>query len=91
MQPNTSPLSAEQEIIVFYAFQRKILQAVSPPALRKFIDEFFDYLQEENPNLVTLIQQKKELTPEIKAGLDTEYAKFFKMLKEQEDKIPGTK
>jgi F-type H+-transporting ATPase subunit alpha len=83
MQPNNRPLPVEEEIVLFYAFKRRILEAVSPLELRKFIDEFFVYLTEENPDLVYQIQEKKELTSQIKSGLDKEYAKFFKGLKKE--------
>jgi len=81
VQPNNNPLSVEKEIALFYAFTRKILEAVPPPALKKFIAEFFDYLVNEDPALVKLIQEKKEFTQEVRSGLETRYADFFKNMK----------
>jgi len=85
MQPNNDPLSVEKEIVLFYAFQRKILEVVSPPALKRFINEFFDYLSEANPALLGKLREKKELTSEIKSGLDKECGDFFKRIKQEED------
>lgn len=87
MQPNYQPLSTEEEIVLFYAFKRGILEVVSPIALKKFIFEFFQYLVEENSNLAERIRQAKALTTEIKSDLDKEYGKFFKKLKVDEGKI----
>jgi len=90
MQPNYEPLSTEQEIVFFYAFKRGILEVISPPALRRFIGEFFAYLKEENTGLVERIGQARDLTTEIKAELDREYSRFFKKLKEdEEDRLAG--
>jgi len=87
LQPNTNPLSTEEEIIQFYAFQRGILEVVSPPSLKRFIDEFFTYLSEHNPGLLGGIRQKKELTTEMKSELDRECGNFFNKLKEEEGRV----
>ena len=86
IQPNSRPLSVEEEIILFYAFRRKVLETVSPPALRRFIDDFFGYLTKEEPGLVSRIKEKKDLTTDIKAGLDKNIGQFFKNLKIEESK-----
>jgi F-type H+-transporting ATPase subunit alpha len=91
MQPNYEPLSSEKEIALFYAFKRGILEVVSPPALRKFMVEFFDYLKEENANLVERIRQSKDLTMDVKTELDKEYSQFFKRLKAEEESRLGAK
>ena len=85
IQTNGRPFSVEEEIIQFYAFKRKILEVVSPLALRRFIDEFLSYLVEHNPGLVNRIRQQKDLSEDIKSGLDKEYAVFFKELKSEQE------
>lgn len=86
MQPNNRPISIEEQIALFYAFKRKILEAVSPMALKKFIPGFFEYLEMENPAFVNRIREKKELSEEIKSELERNYVDFFKRLKEEEEK-----
>jgi F-type H+-transporting ATPase subunit alpha len=86
MQPNYEPLSTEQEIAMFYAFKRGILEVVSPPSLRQFITEFFSYLKEENVNLVERIRQARDLSTDIKSELDIEYSRFFKKLKAEDER-----
>lgn len=90
LQPNNAPYSVEKEVALFYAFACKILENVSAEALTKFIAEFFDYLLDEDSALVGLIKDKKELTPEVRSGLEARYADFFKNLKienSQESKV----
>jgi F-type H+-transporting ATPase subunit alpha len=83
-QTNNMPLSVAEETVLFYAFKRKVLEAVSPGALNIFIQTFFSYASGKNPSLVRQIQDHKELTTDIRAGLEKEYLEFFKNLKPQE-------
>jgi F-type H+-transporting ATPase subunit alpha len=85
MQPNNCPLSAEEEIILFYAFKRKILEVVSVPFLKRFISDFFGYLCEKNLGLVSRLKEKKELSDDISKDLDFQISEFFKGLKEEKD------
>jgi len=85
-QPNNRPIPIEEQIILFYAFRRKVLEALSPPMLKKFIAGFYRHLIVDNPTLIKLIKDKKELTQEIKVGLDKMLVSFFKVLKEEERK-----
>ncbi|MDD5594755.1 MAG: F0F1 ATP synthase subunit alpha [Candidatus Omnitrophica bacterium] len=84
IQPNNQPISTEEEIVLFYAFKRKILETLSPPMLRKFIERFFTYLSTENSTLLGLLSENKDLTEEIKSELDKTMVNFFKVLKEEE-------
>jgi len=85
MQANGDPLPVEKEIVQFYAFQRKILEAISPPALKRFLDGFYEYLLENGPQVVGKIREKMELTSEIKSELDARYREFFNKIKEEEE------
>jgi hypothetical protein len=42
IQPNNQPCSLAEEVILFYAFKRKILEVLPQPTLRRFINEFFE-------------------------------------------------
>jgi len=84
IQPSNQPVSVEEEIVLFYAFKRKILEALEPPALKKFIEGFFTYLKKHAPALVNLIREKKALTEEIKSRMDKEILDFFKTMTKEE-------
>ncbi len=85
IQENGSPLSLAGQIILFYAFERKILETVNIEQAKLFIREFFDFLSGRNPGLVENINKSGELTEEAKAGLDRSISEFFRRLK------PGAK
>jgi len=84
MQTNNNPVSVEEEIILFYAFKRKILEAVSISAQKKFLSDFFHHLNENEPGLVERIKDKKDLTVDIRADLDKAMGRFFKELRVEE-------
>jgi len=85
-QPANQPLSVEEEVVLFYAFKRKVLEALTPPALEKFVEDFFSHLSAKKPGLVALIKEKKTLTTEIRAQLDSALIDFFRGAKEDETK-----
>jgi len=84
MQPNNQPVSAEEEMILFYAVKRKVLEVLTPPLLRRFIDDFFRHLSQEHAGLLNQIKEKKQFTQEIKEELDKVLVDYFKKLKEEE-------
>lgn len=85
IQPSNQPVAVEEEMVLFYAFKRKVLEVLTPPMLRRFIDGFFKYLSTENPGLLSQIKEKKQFTPEIKSELDKILIDYFKKLKEEEE------
>jgi F-type H+-transporting ATPase subunit alpha len=82
-QPGNEPVSAEEQIVLFYAFKRKVLEALDPAAIKRFIAEFFGYLCGKNARLVDLIKNKKALTPEVTSQLDKAIVEFFKSIEEE--------
>ncbi len=78
MQLNGHPVSETEEIILFYAFKRKILEVVPPHILEKFIAEFYRTLQRERPQTVAALEARKELTVDVRNDLDKAFVDFFK-------------
>ena len=78
VQPNYQPLSLEEMIILFYAFKRKVLEALPFPHFKKLIEEFFTYFCFEQPDIANQLKETKELTDAIKSGLDKTMISFFK-------------
>jgi F-type H+-transporting ATPase subunit alpha len=78
IQENGSPVSQAEEIVVFYAFQQKILEAVSIDQVRLFKRNFFPYLNKNCQNLVDSLNDKGELTEEVKQLLDKAIKDFFR-------------
>jgi F-type H+-transporting ATPase subunit alpha len=77
-QLNSSPIPCEQQIILFYAYQRKVLEVLGIPMVRKFMMEFSRYAELRAPALLADIATKKELTPDIRMGLDRILGQFCK-------------
>lgn len=78
MQPNNRPLSLEEEVVLFYAFKRKVLEALSNEHLKKFIEGFFKYLVTNDSRLAADIKERQALTQDIKERLDNVIVDFVK-------------
>jgi F-type H+-transporting ATPase subunit alpha len=78
VQPANQPLCVEEEIVLFYAFKRKVLETLEPVQLELFISGFFIYLKEHDPQLINLLAQDKSLTAEVRTGLDKAFVSFFR-------------
>ena len=83
MQLNGHPVSEVEEIILFYAFKRKILEVVPPHILEKFIAEFFKTLQKESPQTISALEASKDLTIDVKNDLDKAFVRFFKTVENE--------
>ncbi|MBN2119633.1 MAG: F0F1 ATP synthase subunit alpha [Candidatus Omnitrophica bacterium] len=83
MQENYNPVSLVEEIVLFYAFQKRILEVLDPGQLTRFKNEFFGFLYAKNPSFVQKIEETQELTQDIKGLLDKEFIEYFKKLKEE--------
>jgi F-type H+-transporting ATPase subunit alpha len=77
IQENGKPVSLAEEIVIFYAFKKRILEILKPDALKNFKKEFFSYLCNINPLLADKIEKEQTLTDEIKIALDREMINYF--------------
>lgn len=77
IQENGKPVSLAEEIVIFYAFKKRILEMLKPDALKNFKSEFFGYLSNANPSLADKIEKEQALTDEITSAIDKEMIKYF--------------
>ncbi len=77
VQDKTTPLSLEEEIIIFYAFDKDIPEILEKQKREKFLNEIYRYLAKEQPQLIEKLASQRALTDEIKDGLDEAFRKFF--------------
>ncbi len=82
IQENGRPLSLAEEIVLFYAFKKKVLEILKPELLKTFKKEFFSFICNTNPTLVDKIEKAEELTDEIRVSLDKALINFFQDSKE---------
>jgi F-type H+-transporting ATPase subunit alpha len=78
IQENNLPLSQAEEIAIFYAFNQKILEAISIDQVRLFKNNFFSYLSKHHGDLVNQLNDEGELTEEVKSLLDKSIREFFR-------------
>ena len=68
-QPQYSPLSLAHQVAILYAAQNGYLNSVEIDKLRDWEVKFYEYLDLQARDLVTAINEKKELTEEIEGKL----------------------
>lgn len=81
IQENSKPLGLAEEIVLFYAFKKKILEILKPEAVRMFKREFFAYLCNINPALVDKIEKEQSITDDIARAIDSELMNYFQDVK----------
>ncbi len=69
MQGVAKPVELVEEVMLFFAFSKKVLEILSPEGRIKFQNELMKYALENTPELVEKIKEKCDLTPEIQAEL----------------------
>ena len=77
-QMNNEPSPLELQIILLYALRRKILAVLARGEIDYFKKNIYGFMREKFPNVVREVGDKKELTPELRRGLDDAFLAFFK-------------
>lgn len=80
IQENNAPLSLPEMIVLFYAFESKVLEALSIELVKKFKSDIYAYLLKHNPVLVEEVNKAADLTDNIKMQLDQSITQFFRNL-----------
>jgi F-type H+-transporting ATPase subunit alpha len=78
IQENGAPVSQAEEIAVFYAFSQKILESINIEQVKLFKNNFYNYLSKHQADLVKNLNEKGELTDEVKMLLDKSIREFFR-------------
>ncbi len=77
IQDKNTLVSTEEQVIVFYAFNKSIPEILDEDKRDKFKSEVFDYLRRERPQLIDRLTTQRTLTEDIKRELDEAFQKFF--------------
>jgi len=78
IQPAHHLVSWQEEIILFYAFQRNILDMLPEAGLEEFKSRVYDYITKNHPQILKDITQEKSLTRGIRSHLDGIFLEFLK-------------
>jgi F-type H+/Na+-transporting ATPase subunit alpha len=75
-QPQYQPLGVEQQVIVIYAANGGFLDAVPVERVRDYEAELLRYLDTRHAGLLASLAETRELTDEIKSGLNAALKEF---------------
>jgi len=78
VQDKNKPVPMEAQIISLYALHKGMLDNLTMGIVRQFKNEIYEYVQQQNPDLLTTMRATKELDSDAKKLLDTILSKFFK-------------
>jgi F-type H+-transporting ATPase subunit alpha len=78
------PLPIEKQIVIIYAGTAGYTDKLPVESLREFEHELYRYIDNKHPELWTELQEKKEITDDIKKKLDKALKRFVKRFKSQE-------
>jgi len=81
LQKANAPVSEMEEILIFYAFEKGVLDKLSREDIIKFEENILYFMNEHNPALIEELGKKKIFTDEIKKSIDTGIIEFFKKYK----------
>jgi len=79
VQDKGKPLTLEEEIVIFYAFNRRLPQILEERNRKRFKKEIYRYLQKERPQLIEKLARQRVLSKEIKRELDKALEGFFQI------------
>ena len=77
MQDKNNPLSLEEIIIIFYAFNKELPEILEEDKRERFKKEIYRYLLKERPQLIERLRLGRVLTEEIQRELDEAFQSFF--------------
>ena len=75
-QPFNQQHTIADQVILFYAFQRKILEILTQEGRRRFKGEMFSFLTVKHPELIIHLEKGLELTSMMKHVLNQAFSRF---------------
>lgn len=78
VQDKNSPRQPEEELILLYALRRNILETLSGDEIEYFKKNIFEFAKRRFPEAIKALAEKKEMTAEVKRGIDECLVRFFK-------------
>jgi len=78
VQDKNKPVSLEEQIIYLYALSRGVLDNLSVIQAKQFKQEIFAFVNHRCPEFAASIRQSRELSDELKAGLEESLKEYLK-------------
>ncbi len=76
-QDRNKPIPMEGQIILLYALNKGILDSLSLQQIREFKNEFYDFVRDTDPSILSELRQHKELKASLKEALDGSLKVYF--------------
>lgn len=80
-QDKDAPVASEAQVMIFYAFKKKVLHEMSIPEVNEFQQNILEYARKKNLDLVKTLREKRKLDPELEKGLDAIFVEYLKDIK----------
>lgn len=77
-QPPNQPVPMEALLMILYAYSKQILYEMTIDEVKEFQVEILDYFKARHPDMVKLIREAKDLTPEVTTALDNVLDEYLK-------------
>ncbi len=75
-QPQLQPQAVEKQVLIVYAATNGFIDALPPGAMHRYESELFDYVESKHPQALAGLREKRELSNEVKAQLNTILEEF---------------
>ncbi len=79
-QDKDKPVMQEIQVIIFYAFNKKMMNDLTIPEVRIFQEEMLDYVRQKSPDLLKLLREKRKLEPDVEKGITDVVTAYVKEL-----------
>jgi F-type H+-transporting ATPase subunit alpha len=78
IQDKNKPLSIEQQVLVLYSLNKGVLDELTAEQVRRFKDDFYEFMRKTEPEAMRKLRETKALSPEFKEKLNQKLQEFFK-------------
>ena len=85
-QDKDKPVQQEIQVVIFYAFNKKLLNELTIPEVRVFQDGVLEYIRKNNPELLKVIREKRKLDPDMEKGITEVVNAYVKFIIDQRRK-----
>jgi len=80
-QPQYQPLGVEKQVAIIFAGTNGFLDPIPTPAIRRYEEEMYRFLETRRPGILTGIAEKKQIDDGLKAELTSALQEFGKEFK----------
>ncbi|MBU1083645.1 MAG: F0F1 ATP synthase subunit alpha [Candidatus Omnitrophica bacterium] len=78
VQPANSPVSEMEEILIFYAFARGVMDQLDSDSAKDFEKNILGFMREKDPVLTEELRKNKTLTEGVKNRIDKVFLAYFR-------------